>query len=271
MATTSPDNLWTPDSGDGYALTQDLAAFADTIQDALEVRANYYTGNNSQMANQESKATEGSMFFNTDDDKEYRLVSGAWVEAEASGGAYNYVWADATARNAQTGMVAGDRGYQEDNKVVYLYSGSGWVAWESWWITYTPSLTNISVGTGGSAVSSAVYRFEQGRVRVKFRFVLGSSGSSMGTTPKMTLPFEVGALNHSYNVFPSDGTMFDFSINSARLLKVVADASSTTVVRFAYIQDGSGGGGLFDYPNATTPWTWASGDAISGELVYDPA
>lgn len=80
MALTSPDNLWTPDSGDGYALTQDLAAFADTIQDALEVRANYYTGDNSQMANQESKATEGSMFFNTDDGKEYRLVSGAWAE-----------------------------------------------------------------------------------------------------------------------------------------------------------------------------------------------
>lgn len=80
MATTSPDNIWTPDSGDGYALTQDLAAFADTTQDALVVRANYYTGDNSQMANQESKATEGSMFFNTDDGKEYRLVSGAWAE-----------------------------------------------------------------------------------------------------------------------------------------------------------------------------------------------
>lgn len=35
MATTSPDNIWTPDSGDDYALTVDLAATADTIQDAL--------------------------------------------------------------------------------------------------------------------------------------------------------------------------------------------------------------------------------------------
>lgn len=35
MATTSPDNLWTPDAGDPYALTIDLAATADTIQDAL--------------------------------------------------------------------------------------------------------------------------------------------------------------------------------------------------------------------------------------------
>jgi len=38
MATTSPDNIWTPDSGDDYALTVDLAATADTIQIALNNR-----------------------------------------------------------------------------------------------------------------------------------------------------------------------------------------------------------------------------------------
>lgn len=38
MAVTSPDNIWTPDSGDEYALTVDLAAMADTVQDALNLR-----------------------------------------------------------------------------------------------------------------------------------------------------------------------------------------------------------------------------------------
>jgi hypothetical protein len=38
MATTSPDNIWTPDSGDDYDLTTDLAATADTIQSALNNR-----------------------------------------------------------------------------------------------------------------------------------------------------------------------------------------------------------------------------------------
>lgn len=52
MATTTPDNIWTPDSGDDYALTTDLAAMADTIQDALNTKADstqsgiYYTRNN---------------------------------------------------------------------------------------------------------------------------------------------------------------------------------------------------------------------------------
>lgn len=35
MPVTSPDNIWTPDSGDDYALTVDLARTADDVQDAL--------------------------------------------------------------------------------------------------------------------------------------------------------------------------------------------------------------------------------------------
>lgn len=35
MVTTSPDNIWSPDAGDDYALTTDLAALADTVQDAI--------------------------------------------------------------------------------------------------------------------------------------------------------------------------------------------------------------------------------------------
>lgn len=35
MALTTPDNIWTPDAGEQYALTTDLATMADTIQDAL--------------------------------------------------------------------------------------------------------------------------------------------------------------------------------------------------------------------------------------------
>lgn len=45
MATTSPDNIWTPDAGDAYALTTDLAALADTVQDALSIRKRVYSGN----------------------------------------------------------------------------------------------------------------------------------------------------------------------------------------------------------------------------------
>ena len=35
MATTSPDNIWTPDATDDYALTADLATTASTVQTAI--------------------------------------------------------------------------------------------------------------------------------------------------------------------------------------------------------------------------------------------
>lgn len=44
MATTSPDNLKSPDAGDQYALVQDLGVLASTTQTALNRRANFYTG-----------------------------------------------------------------------------------------------------------------------------------------------------------------------------------------------------------------------------------
>lgn len=48
MATTSPDNLKTPDAGDQYALVQDLGALADTTQAALTRRANSFVGTSAQ-------------------------------------------------------------------------------------------------------------------------------------------------------------------------------------------------------------------------------
>ena len=39
MATTTPDNIYSPDAGQQYALTQDLLAMADSVQNALTTRA----------------------------------------------------------------------------------------------------------------------------------------------------------------------------------------------------------------------------------------
>jgi hypothetical protein len=39
---------------------------------------------------------------------------------------FDYTWADSTARTAQTGMVAGSRGYQVDTRSEYIYDNSAW-------------------------------------------------------------------------------------------------------------------------------------------------
>jgi hypothetical protein len=39
---------------------------------------------------------------------------------------FDYVWADQSARTAQTGMVQGSRGYQVDTRTEYTYDNSAW-------------------------------------------------------------------------------------------------------------------------------------------------
>lgn len=49
-----------------------------------------------------------------------------WNDFEATRQIQTFRWADAAARAAQTGMVAGDRGYQIDTGLDYIYTGSAW-------------------------------------------------------------------------------------------------------------------------------------------------
>jgi hypothetical protein len=39
---------------------------------------------------------------------------------------FDYTWADSSERTAQTGMLQGSRGYQEDSKTEYVYDNSAW-------------------------------------------------------------------------------------------------------------------------------------------------
>lgn len=66
MATTSPDNLRTPNPGDPYNLVPDLATLAGDVQSALNTRANAYKGTASQRAAFLSIATVGALWQDTD-------------------------------------------------------------------------------------------------------------------------------------------------------------------------------------------------------------
>lgn len=82
MATTSPDNIWTPDSGDDYALTVDLAATADTIQAALTALRNL-NGTRKGTTTQRNAATAsaGDYWSDTTDGFLYKRVGSAWLLA----------------------------------------------------------------------------------------------------------------------------------------------------------------------------------------------
>lgn len=82
MATTSPDNLRTPDPGDPYNLVADLATFANDVQSALSARANAYKGTASARAAFVGTATDGMLWQDTDSIKMiWRKDGAAWVPA----------------------------------------------------------------------------------------------------------------------------------------------------------------------------------------------
>lgn len=126
MATT-PRGIVTPDSGDGYSLTVDLAAMADTIDDALDavdVSADVTT-------------TQGDIT-----DLETAMDLRAYQE---------YRPANAAALAALTGMRADDIAVQLDTRARYTYSGTAWVRDPGVIVsgTFTAAATVTSEGWSG--------------------------------------------------------------------------------------------------------------------------
>lgn len=173
---------------------------------------------------------------------------------------YSYRWADQTARLAQTGMVIGALGYQADTTVTYrATSTTTTVPWSSPWVTFAPTLANITLGT--ASVTDYKYRYEQGSVRVKFLIQLGTSGMAMGNNPTMTLP--VTAATPVPTLIAADGTFWLFDASTTGNFWAAGLLTSTTVLRF--VSMGSTAAGI----TATAPFTWAASDVIRGNFTYE--
>ena len=56
----------------------------------------------------------------------FAAIGNAVVAVENVRQIQTYKWADNAARTAQTGMVAGDEGYQTDTDTYYTYDGAAW-------------------------------------------------------------------------------------------------------------------------------------------------
>lgn len=195
-------------------------------------------------------------------------VDDAFVAQTALRAGYDYRWANAAARTAQAGMVIDSRGYQIDTNITYRYNGSAWKAWESDWISYTPTLTNVAIGTGGSPANVATYRYEQGRVRVRGNIVLGTSGMSVAGTVNITLPLTAAAqLITAWGSLTGSATMFDTSATTNFIAFPAFNAASVT----AFTILNSGTNGLRVATSPTSPFTWAASDSFGYDFVYDPA
>lgn len=222
---TTPDGIQYPGLSDTTGIVPSMATLAESVQDALTARANYYVGDNTDMAAQEANAPEGAVFYNTDDNTEYRMESGSW----SSGGSgpstsiTYFRWADATERAAQTGMVAGDRGFQTDNANDYLYTGSAWIVIPSPLNLLSPrvvvpSSTVVDSGSASVAADGTVSFTGVGRVSLvdvfdgtgqdTYRILIEITSKSTTQTIGLRLATTGGAgvtTSYNYTLMTKDG------------------------------------------------------------------
>lgn len=174
MATTSPDNLRTPDPGDPYNLVPDLATLAGDVQSALLLRDNITgSGTASQRTAFTSSAPDGFLWQDTDGIKMIWRKDGAvWVPA---------VWRWSGTNTQMTGFAAPDgfEWYNTTDNVVYLRFNSAWIKTRN----ITQRTTNTFSGTTSTSWQNTdLYhtitpRSTSSRILITASFVMGTNAS----------------------------------------------------------------------------------------------
>lgn len=200
-------------------------------------------------------------------------ITAAMADAEADQIAVrqiqSYKWADAAARTAATGMTEGDIGYQLDTNVNYLYDGAAWGASQGQvtaWVTYSPTLTNFTVGAGGSPISTVRWRYVGTMIEVDYKFVLGTTGAITGA-PRFTLPV-TGASTYVSPAIRGVGSLIDIS---AGTIYMSFEAVTTSAGAATIYYNGSPAPPPLANISSTAPFTWAVGDILEGAFTFEPA
>jgi hypothetical protein len=185
----------------------------------------------------------------------------------------DYRWANAAARTAETGMVAGAEGFQVDTALTYKYDGSAWKPWQSLKpVSYTPTWTNITVG---NAVQSWTYTLAAGLVTVRGRLTFGTT-TTIGAGPwtYMTLPLPANGLITGAPNGGSDqvfGSAF-FEDLSTNLYPGIAVSYATGGVIYARMS-ATNASGTYTTANGiltAIPFAWATGDFMNATYTYQP-
>lgn len=111
---------------------------------------------------------------------------------------YSFRWGSAAARTGQTGMRAGDRGYQVDTNIDYTYDGNNWTPTngDSGWVDmFTSGITGYTASAGGSVA----YRRLNGFVYLRGRVSRTGGSNNMFQLPGGFRP------GNAINVWPSIG------------------------------------------------------------------
>lgn len=143
-------------------------------------------------------------------------------------------------------------------------TGTTWV-WQSW----TPTFVNWTIGTGGSAATTAKYIQIGKTVFYRLTSTLGTSGQSVGSGVTFTLPVTSVALETTGSASPLVGTgrledngvtnsFAQVVLNSTTVAQILVSTASGTYVGSTAL-------------TAAVPYAWGAGDCIALIGYYEAA
>lgn len=127
------------------------------------------------------------------------------------------------------------------------------------WISWTPTLGNLSGGT----LQSAKYSRHGRTIFYRFKYVL--AGAGVGTNPSFTLPVSANAEYNGQDIPIGHAAFAD---NGTATYPGVVIAATTSTVQFQAFNAG-GTYALGNAPTASVPFTWAINDYIYAWGTYE--
>ena len=152
MATTSPDNLRTPNPGDPYNLVADLATLASDTQVALNKKvSNLLKGTTAERTAATGTSTNGMLWQDTDGIKMlWRKDGAAWVPAVQR-------WIGSTAqRDGFTQAPNGFEWYNTSDDLTYLRRAGAWSKGKDFPLTLASGFSAWAGSMNSTAISGSV-------------------------------------------------------------------------------------------------------------------
>ena len=198
MATTTPDNIFSPDAGDDYALTTDLAALTDTVQDAITAWKNYGIGTDAQRSaltgTSNPPLKEGLQWYSTDTNLRWWYDGSAWNKINPPLQATLYrasgTHSIATAEWAlgwdtvATGSSTGFWNSTNPTRITAPTTGRYWVSF------------NVSVNSGSIEVDISVRK--NGTLTSNPTFIFSDGDANVGAWPRINGSFEIAMNSGDY-------------------------------------------------------------------------
>lgn len=171
--------------------------------------------------------------------------------------AQSFRWANDAAKSAQTGMVVGDIGYQEDDDTYYRYNGTAWVVWVRQNTAFTPTWSGASM-----SVTNAIYSVIAGQVFVAVEATVSSVTGSTTMTVPAGFPIHVYSYSTGFN---SVGNGLGLIGANNYALSVHGATADTVALRR---MDASATNLTYNSISSTSPGTWTTSSTISMNFVY---